>query len=47
MQKAEGMHIDLSWFQYLARVKSRLGSCYKAIAQSVPVKPIASLVTSR
>jgi hypothetical protein len=28
MQKVEGMHIDLSWFQYLARVKSRQGDCY-------------------
>ena len=28
-QKAEGMHIDGSRFQYVARVKSRLGDCYK------------------
>ncbi len=29
-QKAEGRRekIDLSWFQYLARVKSRQGDCY-------------------
>jgi hypothetical protein len=28
VEKAEGMHIDGSWFQDLARVKSRLGDCY-------------------